>query len=319
MAEAHCPNCDYNLTGLDLPRRCPECGYLADPDAEREAAVRWYVLWSGLVFRKPPAMALVYVGDVRCRRQAWRRWLLLALAPWLAVTLLFLLFNSIQVIKTHETWWEKPENPGRKLNHDETTDWDRLLGFNFDLDFRFFALNHDLSDVTGATRYEKTSRSFELGWPEPDFVTWLCFLIPPAIGVAGVVFLAAALRVFRVATRRTAPGIGEGAALPLATLRAPWLAVALLMHLASAICLAMTEITLRSTDPWERTFGGLILAALGAYALGGVLVAWRTVRVSRPSRRGLFIRVPFALLSIAWLGAVAGVWLLTVRIVELFD
>ena len=315
-AVPHCPNCGYNLTGLDLPHRCPECGHLADAVAEREAAVRWYSSWNGLLFRKTPSMALAYIGDARCRRHAWRRCLLLVLAPWLAVTLLFLLINSVQEVKTHETWWERPENPSQKLYYKKTADTDRLLTLNLDLlGLRLF----DFSHISGAVRREKTTRSFVLSWPEPDAFTCLVFLVPPAVSVFGVWFLAGVLRVRRAMTRQTGPSLGAGAAWPLAVLLGPWLTAALGIHALSGGCWAMIDAARQFTSEWGDAFGVLIWVALGIYGVGGVSVVWRAVRVSRGHRPALFTWVALALLSAAWAAAVAGVWALTVVIVELLD
>lgn len=307
-AVPHCPNCGYNLTGLDLPHRCPECGHLADAVAEREAAVRWYSSWNAFLLRKTPPMALAYIGDARCRRHAWRRWLLLVLVPWLAVTPLFLLINSVQEIETHETWWERPENPSQKLHYQKTADTNRLLTLNLDLHLQFFGSKGDFKDVPGAARREKTTRSFVLSWPEPDALTWLLFLIPPAIGVVGIWLLAGVLLVCRLATRRRRPTLGPGAAWPLAALLGPWLAAALAMHLASAVCVVMKDIAQPYTSLWGDAAGLLIFAALGTYLLGGVFVLCQTVRVSRRHRSGLLTWVPFAACGIIWLAAIVGLW-----------
>jgi hypothetical protein len=227
-----------------------------------------------------------------------------------------LLINSVQVVKTHETWWERPENPGQKLHYQKTADPDRLLTLNLDLHLLFFGSKRDFRDVPGAARREKISRSFELSWPKPDGFTWLLFLVPPAIGVAGIWFLAGVLVVRRLATRRRGRTLGPGAAWPLAALLGPWLAAALAMHLASAVCVAMTDIGQPYTSLWGDAAGLLIFAGLGTYVLGGMFVLCQTVRVSRRPRSGLLTWMPFGTLGIIWLAAIVGLWFAALGVVE---
>lgn len=91
------------------------------------------------------------------------------------------------------------------------------------------------------------------------------------------------------------------------------------MHLASAVCLAMTEIPRRPSTRWEDAAVLLIFAALGTYVLGGMFVLCQTVRVSRPYRPGLLTWVPFALLGIIWLAPIGALWLAAVGVVELLS
>jgi hypothetical protein len=308
----HCPNCNYDLTGLDLPHRCPECGYLADPPAEREAAVAWYASWKGLFFRAPPRMALAYLGDRRCRRRARQRGLLLLLVPWAAATLLILLGTSIQVVQTHETWWEKPESPGKKLTYREWTETSRLLVFDLEIGPLF-----DFDFVWGATRHDNTRTSVRLAWPAPDWLTLLVFIIPPAIGLLGVVFLAGGLRIHVAVTHRT---IEAGGLWPLATLLAPWYAASVSCCLAATAGGLAMDIFSDNSIILRDILAGFFLAGLGVYCFGGVYVLFRGVRSARPYAHGLLTWLGLILLNLGWLAAVFGTWVLAaVMVFEAFD
>lgn len=306
-----CPNCNYDLTGLDLPHRCPECGYLADPPAEREAAVAWYASWKGLFFSAPPGMALAYLGDRRCQRRARQRGVLLLLVPWAAATLLILLGTSIQVVRTHERWWEKAESPGKRLHYRERMETDRLLAFDLHI-----SLFDDFDLVREGTRHDNTGRtSVRLTWPAPDALTLLVFIIPLAIGLVGVVCLAGGLRIHVAATHRTIEG---GGVWPLATLLAPWYAAAVLCLLAATAGWATGEIL-----PYDGIVTDVLVAflwvGLGVYCFGGVYVLFRSVRSARPHARGLLTWLGLISLGLGWLAAVFGTWVLAIVMIELAD
>lgn len=74
---AFCFSCGYDLTGLDLPRACPECGRLADPAAQTEAARQWFArgaAWRWWVGKAPPGVLYVLHDPDSLRRAHLRQW-----------------------------------------------------------------------------------------------------------------------------------------------------------------------------------------------------------------------------------------------------
>jgi hypothetical protein len=253
-------------------------------------------------------MALAYLGDRRCRGRARQRGLLLLLVPWATATLLILLANSVQVVRTHERWWEKPESPGERLHYVERTETDRPLAFNLHL-WLFPYDGFDL--VREGTRHDNTRTSVRLAWPAPDALTLLVFIIPLAIGPLGVVFLAGGLRIHVAATHRT---IEAGGLWPLATLLAPWYATAVFCLLAATAGVVVIEI-----GPHDGILTdilvGFLWVGLGVYCFGGVYVFFRSARSARPYTRGLLTWLGLILLGLGWLAAVFGTWVLAAAVI----
>ncbi|MBU0638834.1 MAG: hypothetical protein KKB50_08215 [Planctomycetes bacterium] len=309
-----CPNCDYDLTGLELPHRCPECGHLSDPEQERAAAVAWYCYWKGLFFRRPPPMALAYLGNPACRRQARRRYLTLVLLPWLAVTCVLLMLNSVEIVHKHERWWETPELPGEKLNHKVDVQTDRVLAFNFHLGpfFLDFGSGSELL-------HRKTNNSLRLSWPHPDNFTWIVFLAPPVFGVVGIYLLGLTLLGDRALRGQIARVGSTGPAWVLAALLAPWLITALLLHFLVAICFSVDELDFLPSIVSGMAVAALIWTALAVYALGALIVLSSTLLAQRPRRRGFLVWGAAIVSFIVWAVTLGGSWFLMVLLIDLLD
>jgi hypothetical protein len=102
-----CFNCGYELTGLDLPHACPECGRIADPDAEIAAAQKWFAHeawkpWAALRPSRIPLTIWHIPRDDQSRRIARqrRRWFL-----WIPAFLVtFLVLVAYQFESRAEAW-----------------------------------------------------------------------------------------------------------------------------------------------------------------------------------------------------------------------
>ncbi len=100
-----CTQCGYDLMGLELPHRCPECGRVSDPQAERRAALDWYASPRALMLRSMPASAASYLAEPQAVRRARQRLVVWVLLPLVAYPLVMVLLGFVQVRETTVLSW----------------------------------------------------------------------------------------------------------------------------------------------------------------------------------------------------------------------
>ena len=133
-----CFSCGYDLTGLDLPWACPECGCIADPEAQTENARRWFAgrriwWWLTRTSRIPPGVCYV-LHDATSRRLARRRVIVGLLLPALLTSLIVVAGTTIAIEYDVKSWYYDPADPDRKPQHvSDDRETDRLFNFNLNL------------------------------------------------------------------------------------------------------------------------------------------------------------------------------------------
>lgn len=131
-----CPACGYDLTGLDMPRACPECGRLADPARDSDAAQRWFtesrseLEW--LVRPSTVPAALYYASSgpslIPAARRRQFRWLWL---PAILTAFAVVAGTCIVVEYDVKTWHYNTADPERTpVQVSETIERDRLYSFS---------------------------------------------------------------------------------------------------------------------------------------------------------------------------------------------
>jgi len=301
-AAGPCPDCGYDLTGLDLPHRCPECGFLVDPLANHEAVVAWYCSWRGSLLVSAPPNAARYLHDPRCRRVARRRLLWGVFVPWLAATLCVLALNAVVFVQQVHVWWELPSEPGRVLHAFETTHDDRALNLNLHFDgvFRY-------TPPPGAVEHERVlSTTVELHWPEPERFAWP-YVVWPSMMLTSPGFAWLVLR-FALGARGST---GQPrAAWPLvAALTAPqWAPIAFL--LVGVACYVLSNFV-GAIPPGIETVGSICLpAALVLPGVGSAVLLWAALGVCRPRRAALPLLARFGATLPALVLPLAFLWVL---------
>ena len=301
----HCFNCNYDLTGLDLPHRCPECGEWADPVAERKAAVAWYLGRGALLMRRPPKAANLYLDAPECRALARRRWLRLVLLPWLGCMVALLTMNSIELVHVTERWWQIRERPGEKIEfHRDEHRW-RPLTFSLDLDFES-SRSWGTPPTSSTGLHGRSFQTLRLGRPRPDGFTILVFLTPPTLGFLGVWFLGGALLADAAATRRSELTRGYWC---LAVLIGPWYAVAVTVGIVAAAGFAIGvawDLPRINYPLFEVAYS----TAIGLYVVGGVYVIARTALLTPRAARGPLYWLAIAIATICWIGSLLALWFL---------
>jgi hypothetical protein len=302
-----CPECGYDLTGLELPYRCPECGTPVDPAGDNERAVAWFASWRGLLFAKAPPHAGRYLRDPRCRRPARKRlvrWLLLMLANAGAI----LAANGVVVVR--DVWVTRfvPSSPERIVDEYAATRRDRIFDTNTHLFGAFGILGYSPPPGTAVIREKVLSCSIQYRWPDPDELARLGMLLPSS----GVAVVLAAAVVLRLGGRQFEARTGvKPAVLPLLS---PLIAVQVgYMALLVPFYVLLVSATLIW---WPGLYwaGGALLAATACATVGSGAAVMRSLRACRPRQAG-FSRLALMLagLSIAAVQPVV-VWFL-VRIV----
>jgi hypothetical protein len=97
-----CFECGYDLTGLDLPHRCPECGRVADPQNAGDEVYAWFASRRAVWLRSPPACFMAQLHEGRCLRVAARRLLISLVVPWLVLVGLVVGLNCLAFSNVYE-------------------------------------------------------------------------------------------------------------------------------------------------------------------------------------------------------------------------
>lgn len=167
-----CFSCGYDLTGLSLPRPCPECGQLADPERQTEEARRWFAsrrswLWLFTRASKIPPAVLYALDDPTSVHLARRRMFIGIILPALLCTFIVFVGSTIGVKKRYKEWYYDPNDPDRtprRVSID--TEVDRLYSFN--LHFDLFGFRPPPSWVKESELLP--GQSFTLNWPSRYFL-----------------------------------------------------------------------------------------------------------------------------------------------------
>lgn len=199
-----CFNCGYDLTGLPLPRPCPECGQLCDPDQDVRNARACFANNRNPFFllrrlSKVPIGLHYALHDSQSCRIARRRefyWLYL---PSLITFLLVLTGIFISVEYEVKIWnYQKGDTDRKVLREVTEIENDRLFGFNLHI-FRggFFYKN----PPNWVEVVERTKQGVQFGLPEYFEVLYILLGIIPLIivlfgyGLADIAILCFSKRV----------------------------------------------------------------------------------------------------------------------------
>lgn len=313
-----CPDCGYNLTGLELPHRCPECGFDVDPRANAEAALAWYASQRGLFLRRPPPAFARYLGTAEARVIARRRVRRLILLPWLLFTIAFVIVDSLYVETTLEIWGETPDEPGRRYGMYEYERTDRIMGFNLHWG-RLLRLA-----PRNAVKHERVqSRRVGVGWDSWGPFGLIFFGWLPTAALLGLLFGRLALRIARRRVHRLDQAFDAPVGLIGSAVLAPWYALLIVLLVVAAACYTLGEFVPAPAGRWFAVPTGIPWRlAVGVYLLGGFYALSVFLRGCRP-RAATFSRaaVTFMVLP-GWLLFTVGGWflvVLTLSIVRMFD
>lgn len=291
-----CLQCGYNLSGLHLPHRCPECGRYTDPEQDATQTRTWFARrWSFVrSLRRPSTIPIglwYLLNDETSARIAKRRrfrWLWL---PALVNTVIVALGTCITVEYDVRLSHYDPNNPqGTRYEAWRGNETDRVYWFNL----HFTTLGHPAP--TGySTLVKRTQCDIGYSLPTESDPLNFFFLVSPWCAV--VFGHAAGRAVLRFWARRKAvrlgyPQLALSANVATATLT-PAHGLAIWSWLVTNVAFGFMYFT---DSALESAWGGyLLLIAPGWWCLVG-LVGWSFL-LSRDRARALFTSpVSFGLL-----------------------
>ncbi len=170
-----CYECGYDLSGLELPHRCPECGLLADPPRQSQAVNGWYAGWQSWLWcvtrpsRTPRGLSYVpYTPE--SMGSSRRRLLLLLWLPSLLAFLIVLIGACYSVQYDVKVWYYEKSDPQRtpvRTVYPNETDHFYNLNLHLFRDGLFFKQPANWRRVD-----ERTPKHTSFSWPpDIDFMT----------------------------------------------------------------------------------------------------------------------------------------------------
>lgn len=301
-AHPFCFDCGYDLSGLELPRPCPECGRLADPTAQAAEAREWFarrssrLMWLVLPQRLPPGLWYV-LSDPASGKLARRRvvrWL------WLPAILAVVTVGVgcfITVDYNVRVWHYDQFDPERRPVGDVTvTETDRLFAFNFHF-FRGVAGLVCQKQASWVQVVERQRKSVDVSVPESIdafSLLWGCgpllavvFGYLPSSRLVAVWTRHRARRQWRVNVAKAAQTAWSVIAVPFGMAAWAWFLAVLIYGIG--------ELS-GSNGMASHLVGGLVWAALGWWVFVslvgyGVLVRQDRARILVRSRSGLWAMV----------------------------
>jgi hypothetical protein len=180
-----CLHCGYDLTGLDLPRSCPECGDTADPARQQADARQWAHgrhAWMWLASRRVPPGVIYVLHDPVSVRKGRRRAVLLWLPAILTACIVFIGI-CIEIESSVKVWYYVKSDPDR-LPHRVSVEVETDRPYNFNLHLFHGGLFAKPVPATWVQVVEKRRQRVHFTWaPDLDFVAigWgaapLCMLL----------------------------------------------------------------------------------------------------------------------------------------------
>lgn len=278
-----CPVCGYDLRGLTLPGRCPECGALAT-DTRHIPIEPWYRSWHGWFLLRPPPLAMHFLGTPSIQAVAQRRVFRLLVVPWLFVLALAVLPTCVEIKRTYERGWLQTD--GRLEDVDYVVSWQHVGGS----ESRVHLPQREYGARPFVSRVARTE--LRLAAPEVQDEGLLIFMLANG---AAVGLLAPALGWCVVHLSRTRLRY-DGRPCTFAV-AASWFAWPQL-PIAAALGLEVLGQYVRTLDWGLLAATGLMLAILGAYVWALVLLV-RMVLLVLPRRSALRLALVLAIL-ILW-------------------